>query len=607
MSINKKVFLLISVLFCLLSLIFFSVLKNRENNSIVFEDSLIERKVHNLNNILKDRLDLLNTLSYEYSINDDLINQLRENNLDFSKYESITSKLNISYFMILNQNKEAIYSQAYDINSKEFLDVPNDASEFFKRANIENFLLHKEKLKFVTFDYEKLIFSIEKIDELGYIFVARTIDSTFLSNISSILDSYVSFLPSHNLINIHKNRDIKYDVHRADENNIYTNLEFIDSLDNSKFYLSLKINREFFKEISNSNEMLLSLFIFSSFVLILLMYTFINKIFTKRIGIISKTVKNISKNKNLCENIELIYNDEITYLSKKMNEMFDVINSSQNEKIRKERDFLQSVLDSQQHIIFITDGNTIQSANKKFLDIFKSSNNFMDNIALMDSRTKNSLLKIAKEHSSIDKPAKFETEKDSKYFVFDISRVEVQKYIVCMNDVSKVNEKILRLETKASTDQLTKCLNKASVIEYCKYWLEVKKFGMIVLDIDKFKHVNDTYGHLCGDIILKDLSSLIKNHLQQGDIIGRFGGEEFVVLIDDCSIENIKAISERLRVIVENYVFIYEDIKLKITVSLGCTLCSKSNTYEELFKLADEALYVAKNSGRNQVIYKCAA
>lgn len=319
---------------------------------------------------------------------------------------------------------------------------------------------------------------------------------------------------------------------------------------------------------------------------------------------LSNTVKLVSKDKNLTQKIELIYDDEITYLTKKMNEMFRTIHDSQSLKIKKERDFLQSVLDSQQHIIFITDGSEIHSVNKKFLDLFKNSNSFMSNIAILDNQAKLNLLNIAKKHSTIDKPAKFTiNNSEEKYFVFDISKVEIAKYIVCMNDVSNYNKKIKELENKATIDELTSCYNKNTIIDYCKCWLDIKDFGLIVADIDKFKSINDNYGHFIGDCILKDVASLLKDHLHKDDLIGRFGGEEFIIAVNT-SQTNLESIANRLRVLIEEKEFIYEKYNLKITSSFGCVYCDRGKEFEEYFNMADEALYEAKNSGRNRVVLK---
>ncbi len=605
MSINKKIFLLFSSLFTILIFIIYGILKDREINSLNYENQLVENKILNLDNILKRKIKRLDDISYKYSINDKIIEFMKKNNKDEYDFSELSSKLNLSYFVLFNKNKNVLYSEVFDINSDEYLDLPSELKEFFDKNDISEFIKNKETLRFITLDYEKLIFSIEKVQDLGYIFIARTVDSSFLSDISVNLHSYISLLPSY----IFKNDQVKeslffYDIQRSDEEILYANLQVKDYIDNTSFFFSINIKRDFYIEITKSNKTILYFFVCAFVFLNIIIFIFINKIFTNRISLISNTIKTISDNKNLSQNIELIYDDEITYLSKKMNEMFLTINNAQNKKIKKERDFLQSVLDSQQHIIFITDGDNIQSSNQKFIDLFESSNDFMNNIALLDNKTKSNLLKIAKNHCSIDKPAKLKIagNKD-KYFVFDVSKVEIQKYIICMNDVSTYNEKIVQLENKASIDDLTKCFNKRAIIDYTNYWLELKSFCLVILDIDKFKNINDTYGHFIGDCILKDLAKLISTNMAKDDLIGRFGGEEFILLIDDDTKDNITDIANRLRVLIQETSFIYDDLTLNITVSMGCTHCEVKDKFDDLFKIADKALYKAKDEGRNRVIF----
>lgn len=603
MTINKKIFLLFTFLFMLLLALIFLILKDRESNALIFENKLIESRIESLKKLLDIKNLLLSNIAYEYSKNESIINILKQEKTSYDFLE-IASNLNISYFILLDKNKNIKYSEVFDTSSKEYMDITNNIKYFFDDNKLTSYVNMKDKIKFTTFEYEKLIFSIEKVDNLGYVFVAKALNSNFLSELSTSLDVYISLLPSYTLNKDYKTiKDFNYDINRESQESLYVNVKLNDYLDDN-FYLFMKMKREIYNEIRQSNKLLLELFFISFLLFIFIIFVFINKIFTSRIEKISKTVKSISKKKDLVQNIELIYDDEITYLTKKMNEMFRTIHDSQNETIKKERDFLQSVLDSQQHIIFITDGSEIHSANKKFLELFQNSNSFLNNIAILDNKTQSNLLKIAQQHSSIDKPAKFTIgNSEEKYFVFDISRVEIRKYIVCMNDVSKYNKKIKELENKASIDALTSCYNKNAIIDYCKYWLDIKEYGLIVIDIDKFKGINDNYGHFIGDCILKDVAKLLKSHLHCDDLIGRFGGEEFIIAVNT-SIDNLVKISNRLRVLIEQKIFSYDNIDLRITASFGCTYCYKERTFEDYFKLADEALYLAKNSGRNRVVKK---
>lgn len=128
------------------------------------------------------------------------------------------------------------------------------------------------------------------------------------------------------------------------------------------------------------------------------------------------------------------------------------------------------------------------------------------------------------------------------------------------------------------------------------------KISILLVDIDHFKQVNDTYGHMAGDTILFELAKLLKNNIRKEDIAARFGGEEFICMLIQCPVEAAWQVAERFRVMVEKNTFVYENKKIKITVSIGLSFASKKKylNQEELVKQADEALYNSKKNGRNQ-------
>ena len=123
----------------------------------------------------------------------------------------------------------------------------------------------------------------------------------------------------------------------------------------------------------------------------------------------------------------------------------------------------------------------------------------------------------------------------------------------------------------------------------------------MMIDIDFFKKVNDTYGHASGDIVLKTVASIIKQELRESDIPARYGGEEFAILLPYTHIDEAKIVSERLRSAVEKTQISLDKKNINVTISMGLAEFSQDETGEDLFKRADEALYQAKESGRNRV------
>ncbi|MCM8780499.1 MAG: GGDEF domain-containing protein [Candidatus Omnitrophica bacterium] len=128
-------------------------------------------------------------------------------------------------------------------------------------------------------------------------------------------------------------------------------------------------------------------------------------------------------------------------------------------------------------------------------------------------------------------------------------------------------------------------------------------FAFLMLDIDHFKKCNDTYGHLVGDAILKELSKLIKENTRQIDLLGRYGGEEFAIILSETDQDQAFFVAERICQVVQGKTIQAYDEKLKITVSIGISIFPKDALdAQKLIERADQALYQAKSQGRNRVV-----
>ena len=131
----------------------------------------------------------------------------------------------------------------------------------------------------------------------------------------------------------------------------------------------------------------------------------------------------------------------------------------------------------------------------------------------------------------------------------------------------------------------------------------------IMTDIDFFKKVNDTYGHAVGDLVLKSIAKIIRGQLREYDIAGRYGGEEFSILLPFTKINEAQMVAERLRKTIEDKVIDISKVnpdsetkEIQVTLSLGIYEMQADDNEEELLKKADKALYQAKNTGRNKVV-----
>lgn len=126
-------------------------------------------------------------------------------------------------------------------------------------------------------------------------------------------------------------------------------------------------------------------------------------------------------------------------------------------------------------------------------------------------------------------------------------------------------------------------------------------FGVLFLDIDHFKHFNDQYGHTTGDDVLKMTAKSIAYSLRKMDVVARWGGEEFIVILPGASNVIIKSASERIRVLIENSFLVVKDEKLSVTVSIGATMSRTDDTVAAIVSRADERMYLSKSRGRNRV------
>lgn len=163
-----------------------------------------------------------------------------------------------------------------------------------------------------------------------------------------------------------------------------------------------------------------------------------------------------------------------------------------------------------------------------------------------------------------------------------------------------------RLEDMATTDKLTGAANRQVfdiVFEHISRDIKRKPRPacVILLDIDHFKEVNDTYGHLAGDIVLQRIVSILRQQVRDSDTICRWGGEEFMILLDDCSIERAVTCAENIRQSIRAKPFSYHSKTIAITASLGVAQLRRDEDADGLVARADAALYQAKRAGRDQV------
>ncbi|NQY93370.1 MAG: diguanylate cyclase, partial [Campylobacteraceae bacterium] len=300
------------------------------------------------------------------------------------------------------------------------------------------------------------------------------------------------------------------------------------------------------------------------------------------------------------------------------------------ERERKEQErILQSVINSDRNMIVAFNSKKIIFSNKSFLHFYNVETNldFIDkythifNTFLQDEQSL-SLDVIEGDMSFEDVLFKTKDEKrvvkihnDSlnicKTFYVNISTLFYnasksadEVYLLNLTDITSMSKEKLEIEDKAYHDGLTNVYNRYKLEDIFEYELKQFKrykrdFCFAILDIDFFRKFNDTYGHLIGDEVLISISSILQKNIRESDVVARWGGEEFVILLPNTSLSDAFLLMDKLRKIIEDF---NHEIAGGITASFGVTTINENDDSYSVFKRADEALYEAKDCGRNLVI-----
>jgi len=262
---------------------------------------------------------------------------------------------------------------------------------------------------------------------------------------------------------------------------------------------------------------------------------------------------------------------------------------------------IQKILDSQNNLLVVAHNNVIEYANKRFMEYFslRSMDDLKDrtlyNFGLTSLKVNNfeELYEYAK-----DKEQKVTIGEDT--FLVKATLLEKTYKLFTLSNITHLNNINQALKSKIDFDPLTGIYRKqffdTKLIDELK---EDSNFTLVVIDIDDFKKINDTYGHLVGDKVLKEFTSIIQSHLRQGDIFSRWGGEEFLILIKCYTKEPIIEKIEHIRQLIEKHQF---DGVGSLTSSFGITISHSTDTIDTIYKRADEALYQAKKLGKNRVV-----
>ncbi|MBU1928135.1 GGDEF domain-containing protein [bacterium] len=236
--------------------------------------------------------------------------------------------------------------------------------------------------------------------------------------------------------------------------------------------------------------------------------------------------------------------------------------------------------------------NAYKEIAKESLSSYQNTNVKFEKIAHMHEQTVNEY------NTLINLPALTERFNEIQTHMSD----EVKK---ANNRIMQLVEQVKTLEETSNLDSLTKVYNRRALTSYLEEICSKKNINyelhLLIMDIDDFKMINDTYGHVAGDKILIFLANILKKTLRDGDKIFRYGGEEFIIILNRIDTMHCKNITNRLLELVRKNKLIYKGQNIQITMSMGASKYKENDTPDTLLARADKALYKAKHSGKNQM------
>jgi two-component system cell cycle response regulator len=179
----------------------------------------------------------------------------------------------------------------------------------------------------------------------------------------------------------------------------------------------------------------------------------------------------------------------------------------------------------------------------------------------------------------------------------------ILKYLSGLDAEAKYHEEIYKMTI---VDGLTQIHNKRYLFEALdRELIRARRYdrqlSLLIFDIDFFKTINDQYGHLAGDHVLRELARIVQERIRRDEVFARYGGEEFVIVLPETPLAGGVALAENLRGRVESHPFAFQGERIPVTISVGCAMLAEERTAAELIQRADDKLYEAKRGGRNKV------
>ncbi len=620
MSLKTKTILTFLVLFISINVSLYVFAKYiLFDNLSKLEKEDVKQKVISFARDLDTYLDDLNSSLQNIASQENLHTFLKSkdtNSLNSLNIKKHIETLKLSFFLITDRKGNILFSHYNDINSK-----------VIKRFTTYIINRKKKNAGIIKLDYFTYLISINpvKIVEFnkteGYIIAGKIVDKRILTNLSKdrfktvSIGNYRYFKWKDYNLNGKFIDNIKYSFNISENKFIDTYILFSDIVNSTEIGFHGKAIRGLYIAVREKIYEYIMIFFITGTLIIGFIYFIIDRYIINRLISIAKQVKEIGSQKQLDKRISVRDKDEITDVANSINSMLEEIHKYQ-EKLKEEEALFKTLANLSPIGIYIIKNKKLNYVNDamELITGYKKEeilNKSLESLIVKEDLPK--LEKAVKLKTNEPVEVRFITKSnDSKHIIVSFRGIKRENEDLILGvaiDITELKIAQKKIEFMAYHDPLTKLPNRNLFFDILKQELKMAKrekryLAVMFIDLDRFKEINDTYGHDYGDSVLQVIGKRLKSSLRESDIVARLGGDEFGVILpsikrpSDASIIANKILKQVQKpVIVKGKEFL-------LTTSIGIAIYpNDGKSPEELVKAADAAMYKAKFEGKNKYFY----
>jgi diguanylate cyclase (GGDEF)-like protein/PAS domain S-box-containing protein len=577
------------------------------------------------------KLKELDRIASDWAAWDDSYRFIKDRNqayIESNLPDKAVANLDVHFILFIGADGQLSYSKSVDINTFQNTKLPDGLVENLPlSAGLFQFKsLTEGRQAIIMLGGKPLLLAARQIitsnftgPSRGFIVIGRFIDDVLLKKFSELTHLSINIVsvperysaPSQGKIFISSKKTIIGEIA----------MEGMDG--KPAFLIRIDIPRTIYQQGLNSTRTTSIALACCGIVFLAVLLIFGESAIVKRLEEMGEKAEEISRSPENKERMALRGGAEMQMLANSVNRMLDSIENS-SRLVRENEEKLRAVLSQSSDAIFMIDpdNHEILDPNPAFFAMTGYTPEDLpglklDTIVVESESLSQNIETLLKEGEIRISDRKYVC-KGGKIIEVEVSANTISIadrifFSLVVRDVSERNREHRKIQEMAVTDMLTGIPNRRHLMQRAVQEFErirrarIKgilsaSLGCIMIDLDNFKLINDSGGHLCGDEVLRQCAARLSESVRPYDIIGRYGGEEFVVFLSDTDREQASVVADRIWSSIRNLPISYGEINFTVTASLGVsTLQSGDATLDDLMKRADDMLYAAKRNGRDRI------